>query len=336
MNIVDFKKEFDIYFLDKLSNYIEETKKITSNEKLQKIFDHTLVLAKKGKRIRPFIIAIGYQENKESWKDIQDVLVAIELIHLMALVEDDIMDEQELRHGTEAIHTYSKQLYKEPINEHQAILVADLLFNWAYNSFFSTQKSKESLLVWKKLIDEVIVGQMIDLDNRDKKDVLEKDIVECMLLKTARYTCTRPLELGIALSGQKLQDWVYSYGDNLGVCFQITDDLIDIMSEDDDLGKHGFTDITEGQPTLINAKINNQNDKELREEFNSIFGSKNRNLITKEFKEKIRNSNLIQELRNEIFEKLEIAKKSIEKEDIKEYTKEALLNLVSLIEKRTS
>jgi geranylgeranyl diphosphate synthase type I len=227
-------------------------------------------------------------------------------------------------------------LYKEPINEHQAILVADLLFNWAFNSFFKIPQSIESITIWKTLLNEVTVGQLIDLDNRDKKDVLEKDIVECMLLKTARYTCTRPLELGIALSGQKPQDWVYSYGDNLGVCFQITDDLIDIMSEDDDLGKHGFTDITEGQPTLINAKINNQNDKELQEEFNSIFGSKNRNLITKKFKEKIRNSNLIQELRSEVFEKLEIAKKSIEKEDIKEYTREDLLNLVSLIEKRTS
>lgn len=112
--------------------------------------------------------------------------------------------------------------------------------------------------------------------------------------------------------------------------------MIDILSEDDDLGKHGFTDIIEGQPTLINAKINNQDDKKLTEEFNKIFGSKNRNLITKEFKDKIRNSSLVQELRSEVFEKLETAKKSIEKENIKECTKETLLNLVSLIEKRTS
>lgn len=204
MNIVDFKKEFDIYFLEKLSNYIEETKKITSNKNLHKIFDHILKLAKKGKRIRPFIIAVGYQENKESWKDIEDVLVAIELVHLMALVEDDIMDEQELRHGTEAIHTYSKQLYREPINEHQAILIADLLFNWAFNSFFRTPQSIESISIWKTLLNEVTVGQMIDLDNRNKNNVTEENVLECMLLKTARYTCTRPLELGITLSGKKL------------------------------------------------------------------------------------------------------------------------------------
>lgn len=336
MNLSEFKKEFDLLLLESLNKYIEESKEITTNERLKEIFDHIIILAAKGKRIRPFIIAVGYQENKGSWKDIKDVLVAIELIHLMALVEDDIMDEQELRHGTEAIHTFSKKTYKEPINEHQAILIADLLFNWAYNSFFSFPQSKESLNIWKKLINEVVIGQMIDLDNRNQKDPLEKNILECMLLKTARYTCTRPLELGLILSDKKPSDWVYVYGDNLGTCFQITDDLIDIMSEDEDLGKHGFTDIVEGQPTLINAKIKNQNDLLLTKEFNEIFGSKNRNLITNEFKQRIRTNGLVGELRNEVFEKLEKAKISIENEDIKDNTKKILLDLILLIEKRTS
>ncbi len=249
MDIVSFKRRFDPILgvvLDK------KMKALTRDPYILEIAKHgrTLVM-EGGKRIRPYLAYIAYQSAKrkaqsvKSDKEILEILVGLELFHAFALVHDDIMDRGKDRHG---VPTANRKF-----GDAQAILLGDLLFNWASEIIAPTKGQA----VFVQMVDEVILGQMLDVDAIRRDRVSDGFVQDKMRLKTASYSFIRPMQLGAALAqsekrkAQSMMGFCERFGLPLGLAFQIQDDLLDLTASSKKLGKSAMNDVKEGQKTVF-------------------------------------------------------------------------------------
>ncbi len=253
MDIVAFKRRFDPILGVFLDKKMKEMAALTRDSYILEIAEHgrTLVM-EGGKRIRPYLAYIAYgcakrkAQSVESDKEILEILVGLELFHAFALVHDDIMDRGKDRHG---VPTANRKF-----GDAQAILLGDLLFNWASEIIAPTRGQP----VFVKMVDEVILGQMLDVDAIRRDKVSDGFIQDKMRLKTASYSFIRPMQLGVALGGIKNQEsrikmmgFCERFGLPLGLAFQIQDDLLDLTASSKKLGKSAMNDVREGQKTVF-------------------------------------------------------------------------------------
>ncbi|MDQ5950105.1 MAG: geranylgeranyl diphosphate synthase, type [Patescibacteria group bacterium] len=315
MSPTQFKEIFDKQFIKEIEKFIGRTTKISSNKKINEVVAHIKKLGENGKRLRPYILYLGYGEKKLN-KDILDQMIAIELLHLFALIHDDIMDNSPTRHGVPTIQNLTKN---ENLGKSFAMLAGDLVFNWAYEIFIKENDNKKSKEIFSTLIEEVVIGQSMDAELSSAKSWSKEDLDQKTLLKTARYTFRRPLEIGLALRAKKVDkstEKIYSQiGENLGIIFQIDDDLLDIFGDEKKLNKKTFQDIESKQATLISFYLKN----------NKIFKSYLGKKLNEEEKENLKNIiketgtlNKIEEEKNSLITKTE---KLIEKTKDKEIWK---------------
>lgn len=217
-----------------------------------------------GKRIRPYCLWLVYKGfGGQREEEIMRFAIVFELLHTMALIHDDIIDEAEKRHNVDTVHSHISNIIwkdKHQIGEAQAILLGDLILARVYQLVNSSyefdgellQKARENV---HTMIEEVILWQMIDVQmmaglSTDKEMIEKKNIY-----KTASYTFTRPMLTGAILAGLKesqLKD-ISELGTILGIAFQIKDDLMDITLWD--TTKSLFSDIQEWQQTYFTQYI---------------------------------------------------------------------------------
>jgi len=257
MSPTQFKEIFDKHFLKEIKKLTQRAIRISSNKKTNEVIDHINKLAENGKRLRPYVLFLGYGDKKIN-KNILNQMVATELLHLFALIHDDIMDGSPKRHGVKTIQNLSK---KDNLGKSFAMLSGDLVFSWAYEVFIKNNENKKSKEIFSTLIEEVIVGQSIDAELSYAKSWTKEDLDQKTLLKTARYTFRRPLEIGLTLRTQKIDkniEKIYSQiGENFGIIFQVDDDLLDIFGDEKKLNKKTFQDIESRQATLISFYLKN-------------------------------------------------------------------------------
>lgn len=290
MNIKDFKIEFDDIFIPELNKLISGSINKIDGHPINEYLEYIVQIASNGKRIRPYNTALSYMTySNNDWKDISSLLIGIEFIHLMALIQDDVMDNSNTRHGVLSMHQFiSQNLNKKSnlgseqnkqLSQSQAILVGDLVFSWAYNYFSRQKLDSNSWSIVNELVEEVILGQMMDVYNPSEEKTTKDLIEQKMLLKTARYTFTRPFLLGAVYAGKKVEElnWLNQFGDSLGLLFQMQDDILDIKGKSETINKEPLEDIRNGTHTLIsNYIINNDNQKAI-DTWNTWFGNKSIN-----------------------------------------------------------
>lgn len=148
--------------------------------------------------------------------------------------------------------------------------------------------------------------------------------MEKNILKTARYTFRRPIEIGLVLAGKNLDKKYSQIGENLGIIFQIDDDLLDIFGDEKKLNKKTFQDIESKQATLIS--LNLKNDKF----FKKVFGKKLNKEEKQKIKEVIENSGVLKKIEQEKNTLIKKTEKLIESVD----QKESWLALLEKISKR--
>ncbi|MDO8583341.1 MAG: polyprenyl synthetase family protein [bacterium] len=238
-----FKKEFDIL----LKNFLDEKIQCLHNYTKEKFVIDYVNHANKitlngGKRVRPFIAYLSYLSfgGKEKEKIIK-LLISLEIFHSFALIHDDIMDEETLRHNVITSHLYvANELKKRGVKNYkhmgnsQAILLGDLFFNWAaeiinLNSDLTVRK------LFLEMAEGTIIGQMLDVESKSRKNITEDLIYEINYLKTAKYTFIYPLSIGASLAGNLTSDikkFCENLGLNLGIAFQAQDDIFDKDSAD--------------------------------------------------------------------------------------------------------
>lgn len=289
MSFGKFKEWFDGHALTYLDRRIEAYKELTADPFILDLVMQVRHLLEGGKRVRPYVCALAYQMGSgKKPEEILDVLIGLELFHTFCLIHDDVIDLGDTRRGVETVHELAgrkmKQLDRRGDLSHvangQAMLVGDLVFSWAEELFYrqhcddeiKNQVQKE----FRRMIDEVVIGQMIDVDVMTRSKVEKDRLIEKMMLKTASYTFIRPLSIGFALAGalDQYREFAEKFGSAIGTAFQIQDDLLDLTVTEEEFKKTVLSDVQDGQHTLFSQFIFEQGTEEQRLQLQSVFGAR--------------------------------------------------------------
>ncbi|MGC8609705.1 MAG: polyprenyl synthetase family protein, partial [Thermoplasmata archaeon] len=195
-----------------------------------------------GKRFRPLLTILAYQSSTdESYKNILDLAAGYELIHTASLIHDDIIDDSSLRRGRETLN------YKDGIDN--AIVVGDYLFAKAYElgSRYGPRVSKIMADASSRLAE----GQILEAMNLKNLDITEETYYKIIENKTAHFF--EACALGATVAAGADEDTMKNlskFAFNLGMAFQVTDDILDITGDDKYTGKPTFVDIKHDALTL--------------------------------------------------------------------------------------
>ena len=197
--------------------------------------------------------------------------MAIELFHNFTLIHDDIMDEASLRRGCETIH--------KKWSNNEAILSGDLLYALV-NKLLATSEvtSSEIQTLFHQTAIEVCEGQSMDMDFEKRSDVSIDEYLLMIKLKTAVLVACA-LKIGALIGGAKDSDanQLYEFGINLGVAFQIHDDILDVYPSHSSFGKKVGGDIIEEKKTLLYISLLNSASKSEIDQLNTLYSSKDEN-----------------------------------------------------------
>lgn len=204
------------------------------------------VLSLGGKRIRPTLLVLAYNMYAEDVKSVYDVAVGMEVFHNFTLLHDDVMDNAEMRRGSLTVH--------KKWNENTAILSGDGMFVLAYQYL-----AKCNPIYLKQVLDlandtfiGITDGQQFDMDFETRSDVSESEYIEMIRLKTS-ILLAACLKMGALLGGASEQDasLLYSFGEKLGLAFQLQDDLLDVYGDAKVFGKRIGGDIVCNKKTYM-------------------------------------------------------------------------------------
>jgi geranylgeranyl diphosphate synthase type II len=217
-----------------------------------------------GKRLRPMLVMLSYSIYKKDAEKIVSYAAAVEAFHNFTLMHDDIMDKAPLRRGKATVH--------EKWNVNTAILSGDVMLVRVYDMFLSLEGSKlnQVLRAFNQCAAEVCEGQQWDMEFESKTKVTEAQYIEMIRLKTA-VLLGFSLELGAILADAPKADQIAlrEFGVNIGIGFQLKDDLLDVYADQKKFGKQVGGDIISNKKTflLIKAleKAKGKQQKELKE-----------------------------------------------------------------------
>ena len=192
---------------------------------------------------------------------IVDAGASLELIHLAALIHDDVMDASTLRRGSPTLHVSFAEMHRrrewpgdaDEFGAAAAIVLGDLALFHADCLLANMPPEAHHLLARLKL--EMAMGQFLDLRATAAGGADAETAVRVALYKTARYSVERPLHLGACLA-KRLEDLAPSlsaYGIPLGIAFQLADDLLGAFGDSAQTGKPVGDDARQGKPTLLLA-----------------------------------------------------------------------------------
>ena len=216
-----------------------------------------------GKRLRPAFCHWGFVGAGGSPAEpaVVDAGAALELLHIFALIHDDVMDGSLRRHGLPCVHVDFAERHRRRgwhgesrrFGDGAAILAGDLAF--VYADMLVRELPAAARAVFDELRLEVNVGQYLDLVTTASRAVSVEAAHKICVYKSGKYTIERPLHLGAALAGRldELAGPYTRYGLPLGEAFQLVDDLLGAFGDDDRLGKAVGEDLREGKPTALYA-----------------------------------------------------------------------------------
>ncbi|MCU1230745.1 MAG: ispB [Acidobacteria bacterium] len=200
------------------------------------------ILAGGGKRLRPaLLLLVSKMLRYDGYRDVVYGAV-IEFIHTATLVHDDIIDEAALRRGRTSIN------YRW--GNHLTVLVGDYLYTHSMNLALA-EGNLDVLRLLSNVTIRMIEGEILGLETNGRADLTIDDYFEIVGRKTASLfgACCRIPGYLVELPDTSSKA-LFDYGFNLGVCFQLIDDLLDFTSSEEILGKPALSDLKEGKVTL--------------------------------------------------------------------------------------
>lgn len=195
-----------------------------------------------GKRIRPVFVLLSAQFGNESDENIKRVAVSLELIHMATLVHDDVVDDSELRRGEPTV--------KKRYGNRVAMYTGDYILARALE-LITTIKIPEVHKILSKTLVDVVEGEIAQIKDQYNLDQQLWDYLRRIKRKTALLIATSCQLGSIAAGATKEQSrLLYKYGYNIGMSFQIIDDILDFTATPKDLGKPTGSDLLQGHITL--------------------------------------------------------------------------------------
>ncbi|ATE53054.1 polyprenyl synthetase family protein [Actinosynnema pretiosum] len=225
-----------------------------------------------GKRVRPTFAwwgwrAAGGDPEHESAGRVLTAVSSLELIQACALIHDDLMDASETRRGRPTIHVQFARRHREnswlsspeQFGLAAAVLIGDVALAWADDMLFAAGLPTDALqrlsLPWRDMRTEMLAGQYLDVLTQARGDASADAALRIDRLKTAAYTVERPLHMGAAIGGgsAELVEGLRAFGRDIGVAFQLRDDLLGVFGDPAVTGKPAGDDLREGKRTLLVA-----------------------------------------------------------------------------------
>jgi geranylgeranyl diphosphate synthase type II len=232
---------------DKIYKTLEEQKFEGNPPLLYEPIKYTL--SQGGKRLRPLLTLLGCDLFGGNIDNAVYPAIGMEIFHNFTLLHDDIMDKAPIRRGKETV--YKKW------NTNIAILSGDTMFALAYEFMLKTDDKVISriLPVLNQTAREVCEGQQYDMNFETQDNVTIADYIEMIRLKTA-VLLGGSLKIGAIIGGASAEnaDYIYNFGLNVGLAFQLKDDLLDVFSDVDKFGKMTGGDILTNKKTFLYLK----------------------------------------------------------------------------------
>jgi len=223
-----------------------------------------------GKRLRPAFAYWGWRAvaSEEPNSEVLLLFSALELLHACALVHDDVIDDSSTRRGNPTTHVRFAELHRERrwrgsperFGMSAAILLGDLALAWADDIVSCLELSPEAhrriRRVWTDIRTEVLGGQYLDIVAEASAAESIASAIQVDTFKTACYTVARPLQLGVAAAADRpdVQSVFGRFGMDLGVAFQLRDDVLGVFGDPAVTGKPSGDDLRSGKRTVLLAE----------------------------------------------------------------------------------
>ncbi|MBP6458691.1 MAG: polyprenyl synthetase family protein [Crocinitomicaceae bacterium] len=256
MNLSTYASYFDVA----IKSYAFPTSPVNLYEPL----DYFLQLG--GKRIRPLLTLISAELFGSTKENAIHASLSVELFHNFSLIHDDIMDKAPLRRSQPTVHT--------KWDDNIAILSGDVLLVKAYQELAKQDSIHIAALleVFNKTAVEVCEGQQMDMDFEVKEDVLLSDYIEMIRLKTS-VLLGGALEMGAIVANASLENrkLIYDFGQNIGIAFQLQDDILDLFGDPEKFGKQIGGDIISNKKTYLLLRAFELANQDQRKELSSML-----------------------------------------------------------------
>lgn len=272
MAVMDILKKYS----ESIDNEIDRSLSTIDPSMLCEASDHLIKAG--GKKIRPSLVVLSCEAVGGKSEHALKTAASMELIHTFSLIHDDIMDKDEMRRGKPSVH----MIWGEPM----AILAGDTLFSKAFETVLTSAEDippKRIVDALKTVADSCIKiceGQALDISFEGKLDVSEDEYLTMIYKKTAALIAAATKAGAIIGGGTEEQiEALAEYGRLVGLAFQIQDDYLDVISDEEDIGKPVGSDIVEGKMTLmvVHALANASNGDKKR--LTSILQANDENLV---------------------------------------------------------
>ncbi len=348
MQIETFRRHFQTHLDSFIARKTNSYSSLTDDAFLRALLDYPARLASaKGKRIRPYVAYLMYCSCEENDRENAiRVLVALELFHLFCLIHDDIIDKGTQRYGLPTIHHFASEQMRldnrssehAHIGDSHALLIGDLVFSWAHealnNGDFPHRVLEKARQTFQKMIDEVVIGQMLDVDLMTQRRTTRETIEQKIKLKTASYTFVRPMQIGAALAQGDCDGFCDELGNALGMAFQVQDDLLDLVGTPRTTQKTLFADLRDGTHTLFTQHILESGDERDIAELRSLMGAN----LTSDDRERVLElfgrSGALETGREIVQTNLHLAKALINDGTLRAPERDGFCELISLLEAR--
>ena len=203
-------------------------------------------LAAGGKRVRPQLAMIANQMFGGNDEDVLPAALALEVFHNFTLLHDDVMDKADVRRGRPTVHI--------KWNENTAILSGDQMLIEAYKLLAGVPADKlpRVLQLFNKMATEICEGQQYDVDFESQEHVTIEEYLKMIRLKTS-VLLANALQTGAYIAGadEQAQEALYEFGINIGLAFQIQDDILDVWGDPKTFGKAVGGDISCNKKTFV-------------------------------------------------------------------------------------
>ena len=243
--------------LEKINSHIADLRFVRSPKGLYDPI--TYVLSMGGKRIRPVLMLMAYNLYKENVEPAFSSATGIEVYHNYTLLHDDLMDRADVRRGKATVH--------KVWDDNTAILSGDamLVLAYQYMADCPSEYLKQVMDIFSLTALEICEGQQMDMEFERRSDVREEEYIEMIRLKTA-VLLAAGLKIGAILGGASSEDAekLYDFGVQIGIAFQLQDDLLDVYGDSAVFGKKIGGDILCNKKTYmlhwnVRIKLNFQN-----------------------------------------------------------------------------
>ena len=236
-------------------------------------------LAAGGKRVRPQLAMIACQMFGGKDEDVLPAALALEVFHNFTLLHDDVMDKADVRRGRPTVHV--------KWNENTAILSGDQMLIEAYKllSGVPADKLPKVLQLFNKMATEICEGQQYDVDFESQENVTVDDYLKMIRLKTS-VLLANALQTGAYIAGadEQAQEALYQFGINIGLAFQIQDDILDVWGDPKTFGKAVGGDISCNKKTFVYLeamrRLGDESSKELHYWYNQILEDNTEKIAT--------------------------------------------------------